>query len=122
LLSGTIPVVIKRVNEKGESRHYEPPAKLWRDKTEPYDTSISASYPDVGTAWSEFLVELDAEVLNEENGIMKALESITEEEIRTKLAKIEKNRNLFLYDYSGTSSDAFSVMLKNIAKRLATQS
>lgn len=52
---------------------------------------------------------------------MEFLEAYPKEEVLRKLERIEKLRTLFLYDFEGSSRDAFSVLLENVAEWLRVE-
>lgn len=57
----------------------------------------------------------------ESGSFMSVLEGITGEEIEQRITKIKEVRNRFVYDLNGTTSDAFSVMLRQLARKVITQ-
>jgi len=48
--------------------------------------------------------------------LMEFLEAIPMADIEARISLIEEVRNLFVYDFSGSSHDAFSIMLESVAE------
>ena len=120
LASGAIPVVVAR-ETPGFGVSYWQGNGLFREITERYTVDrfplVTRMFPDVGLDYKELVVEVSPETL-QGGKLMEFLESISEEEIKRKLALIERHRALFLYDFSGDGPDAFTVMLRTVQNKL----
>ena len=116
LIAVSIPVVVRRNYSTFDS--YWQTMEQWPQSVVP---SVELSYPRMkGISYSELVVELDPKVI-EEGRLMEFLEAYPKEEVLRKLERIEKLRTLFLYDFEGSSRDAFSVLLENVAEWLRVE-
>lgn len=119
LLQCSIPVVIKRDLDDNKTTYwrtngaFDPNGDIGRSAT------VENSYPHLDFSYSDIVIEVDAAVM-ESGSFMSFLEGIASEEIEQKINKIKEVRNRFVYDINGTSSDAFSVMLQQLAKKVNT--
>ena len=119
LVSGAVPVVLTQQTEHGRS--------YWDDNelhhlSADFDHSVAASYPDIsftGLRYNDFLVEI-ARTSLESQGIIQQLEQLSQPFVMEKWTNLTKVRTLFQYDYTGTVSDAFSVMLRQVEQLVAT--
>jgi len=123
MLSGAIPVVVKREYDFGESYwDMDTNHGLWFSaknvlKTNPANLpTIENSLPfSKKIPYDKLVVEVTPEILKE-GKLMEFLEAIPMADIEARISLIEEVRNLFVYDFYGSSRDAFSVMLESVSE------
>lgn len=108
LLHCSIPVVIMREVE-GLGKTYWSNVNYGGQAV----PSLKDAYPPLDFPYSDIVVEVDGTMMEVE-GIMNSLESLPWDVLESKWKKINEVRNRFLYDYDGSTHDAFSVMLETL--------
>lgn len=124
LAHGVIPIVARVSLAKGRYSHFfmNKVVKNHFEPDGPLPTpTIDNMYPNwgdvLGLSVQDVVVEVDMEFFN--NGtVMQYLESIPVGVIRKKLRNVEKLRNYAIYNFEGSTPDAFSVILQSIARAL----
>jgi len=109
LLHCSIPVVISREIE-GVGKTYWSNVDFEKGGPSP---RVEDSYPRLEFPYSDLVVEVDGAIL-QQGKLMEHLENIPWKVLEAKFKRIEAVRTQFLYDYNGTTRDAFSVMLETL--------
>ena len=124
LAHGVIPVVARIPLKGGHFSHFYVNKVVkhffgpGRDVSTP---TVANTYPPwkevLGISVQDLVVEVDIERFF--NGtMMEYLESIPDSVISTKLNNIERVRNYAVYNFEGSAPDAFSVILKSLARMI----
>eukprot|EP00668_Euglena_longa_P033782 GGOE01043414.1.p1 GENE.GGOE01043414.1~~GGOE01043414.1.p1 ORF type:complete len:290 (-),score=36.10 GGOE01043414.1:58-927(-) len=121
LLNGAIPVVIRRRCRNGVTWFSHLPAENSHRSffSCPTKWLVKHSYPTLPVPWASLVVEVDLDALLATNfSLVEHLVAVPQREIEEKLERIARVRNWFLYDFEGTTEDAFSILLRNLDSQL----
>eukprot|EP00667_Euglena_gracilis_P012539 EG_transcript_12882 len=118
LLNGAIPVVISRQCVDGVTWYGHIPSKYLRS-CPASPRLVNDSYPALPVPWASLVVEFELDtVLLPGFNIVDQLVAVPKAEVEQKLARIAAIRHRFVYDYEGTTADAFSAFLQTLCERL----